>query len=1516
MDFRVGQRVQTIDGIPGRVLFISGSFAPGVEEYQVVLDGGMGQGAYTASQLRPLPDAVRSPYAGVPPDLLPSGVTAALDDDLEAHLASSDYPEMGTILHDRPDPGGIITVIGSRRTAGGEGPFFHGTHRDFSPGEMVTVGHPANYEGGRDQPPGTWQEDRAYFTTEHDGALRHARNAAFVNGGEPRVYQVEPTGEYGPTQADLESFPRPVYNYQSAHPLRVVRRTASGTWGRPEDPRDEDYNGGEGDTGVYWAEPGQQEWVHENAGPQEEAPPPPWEMPPAMARLAQIEEATALMGMRHHATNINGTHVDGHGDAPQHGTVPRAAGPDSYDERSTEGEGDPRWSQPVHGEDKEDANGATVGMYPEGISSGSGPGLPIGPFTARVPWTPAERSTLHSWHGAPAATWGDFVPSPDFTGEGREPPALQAEASESEGERWPEMPAADLLSTRPDRTGKPEDTREEYANGEWTDVAGLLDHQQARHRWVHHTLSSRGAREALVAQLTDDYPPAALEWIRAAAVTGPQMVPLHEIDWGDRAHWTASSQPRRVTAFMEEGNDKPALVVALPDGRKVIGDGHHRAIARLLAAAAGKAAPEVPAYVAEVPSQEGPWDEMHGQQLRASSKDGTGRVPGPDAPPEEVSGFRDQVDNAVAGLGQHEHDDEGDSLEAGEPRAWPMAQAPVTEGGPAFTQGSQDGRRSRKVAAAHPEVRFHLTATWRDVMAKAKRLRAEGAVRITHVASGTVIGEVRGDHATYESGFQSYPGHRNVMAWICGCPWASYHQNERKGSTRYAGRMCSHVCAVRLEAQSRGMFGQQVTPGPTEAPHQVVVKSWPPYEGEPHAGRWRQEWLAPSASISKTSGIPGQDDEGDDGEGGLCAFSHPGDCHFPGDGQVTAWLWSRRPVGDYSVRVSELAHEERARLARANPAMSTPTHAVIATGEDGRALGSLHFQQSDDARAIRVSMLHTARAARGQGVATRMMGELTRHAASNDAWVNHGVRTRQGARWWAGFADKDAAPHLNIHNVHPSAGWNRYFNPHDVRWDMDVNHGLDKSNPPPPDASSPHWQPASPRPGAWSRAQAFDEEGMHAYGRRVTADQANAPWGSENVSRHPPQKPYGATSPPDKDTDPGSYGPLAAPDPDNWGQIDDSVFQMPLSNVAALDDMSGQEWQEPFPYGGQVLAGGPSTSITPRDPQGIRMEESLTWPVTCSGTPVPSDPRIPELGGALAELHGEPEAALPSTTGEDPRVAALRAQGCSSCQDGSDEMDVARGRCHNCGRELRSTAAADGTIGGGSAGDGQGDQSPAAIAGLGEFGAVLSRPEASWGVQDRPGGLSGCPAGSVRTAPGQYGKVRDFFRATRTGTSMGDLNREESPQEQRPSPVGQEPGMGAQDEALSPDDPSIQAIGQQQWSGGGADSDEVAVEPGEPQGSLDDVIASFQGSAAARQFSGGGAPGGGDIAAAARQYLVKTADALPKAEADELIREGAGSRARNLDLLRLEGTHYEDEAAELERRGLNLDDWDDDVLTV
>jgi hypothetical protein len=230
-----------------------------------------------------------------------------------------------------------------------------------------------------------------------------------------------------------------------------------------------------------------------------------------------------------------------------------------------------------------------------------------------------------------------------------------------------------------------------------------------------------------------------------------------------------------------------------------------------------------------------------------------------------------------------------------------------------------------------------------------------------------------------------------------------------------------------------------------------------------------------------------------------------------------------------------------------------------------------------------------------------------------------------------------------------------------------------------------------------------------------------------------------------------------------------------------------------------------------------------------------------------AELRDHPEPALPETTGDD----------------------------------IEATAAADGTIGGGSTGTGQGQGAAEDTAALGEFGAA-----------------------------------RRMLRHHLAGTPMGDLARETWPQAQQPSPVGQEPGMGSGDEYLSPDDPSIQTVGNQQWSGGGADSDEVAVESGQPQGGIDDIVAAFQRSASAKGYAGGSRPvvADEDIAGAARAYLTKNADVLPQAEADALIREGRGERARNLDLLRLEGTHYADAEDEAAARGASLDDYDDDVM--
>jgi hypothetical protein len=1123
------------------------------------------------------------------------------EDDQGQRTAAHDYPEMGTVLTDRPDPGRQITVIGTRR------------------------------------------------------------------------------------QADA--------------------------YGTPEDARDQDYNGGEGDLGMHWAEPGQQEWVHEHLGPQEEAPPPVYDpdMSPVMARLAQIEEAGALIGARHHATTINGTQIDGAGDAPAHGTVPRASEPNGYDDRSTEGHGDPRWNQALPSGSKKDENGATVGMYPEGMSAGGGPGLEIGAFTAalspaelhelrrhvggdhgfpvqddygdtalaaihdglhmsgraghdheggyeadpawegrdaggyheftgsrrtaRVPWTGKERGSLHRWQENPeGATWGDFVPSSEF-------PLLgpgEHVSHEDQGEGIGPVEGAgglddkfgpDITSLGPamrDPSGYPLALPEHGGSADGDPERSVTDSRDFRPRPQEDIRERDPARFLRMMNALNVH----------VRIDGKE---LHEHDDpGNSLDAGKDKKPDSPQDSPQDRND-PGSESSQVDDTDSLDTPQDGPQASPQPGAQDKDADDPTADPASWPPAGAQVNETSRAYTQGS---GDGQVTR--GAPGEFSGAPAQ-DGAPPPPGSQEESlgDDPDDASGSDDESTPF---------------SKDGALAMFTAsAASPAFRFEFTAAWNDVVAKAKRIRAEGHVRIVHASAGVVVGEVRGDHDTYESGIQRPVGKQlTIQHWACGCPWASFHQDKTAG-TRYAGRPCSHVMALQFEAQARGMFGRSFSSDaevPGWSPPSVVVKSWPPYEGEPHAGRWREEWRAPLAR--------------------------------------------RR------------AHQESA------SAPDTPAWRAIAAlvraGEDPEEVGALQLLA----------------------------------------------------------------------------------------------------------------------------------------GMRATADQANSPWGSDNVTQHPPQKPYGATSPPNKDQDPGSYGPLAGPDPENWGGIQDgSVLQMPLSNTASghqvlapgaphpvpgdlhWPDVNGwqAEDQGTFGYTDRASTAGPSTAMTPRDPNGIRMEESR------------------------AELHDNPEPALPSTTGDD---------------------------------EIEATAAADGTIGGGDAGTGTGQGAALDEAKLGEFGASASA------------------------------RLRQMLG----GTPMGDLGRETSPQAQQPSPVGQEPGLGSMDDALSPDDPSIQTTGNQQWSGGGADSDETAVPAGQPQGGIEDIVASFQRSAAAKGYSGGSAPGpaDGDIAVAARQYLTRTADALPKAEADELVREGAGSRARNLDLLRLEGTHYEDEDDDLARRGISLDDYDDDVM--
>lgn len=130
-------------------------------------------------------------------------------------------------------------------------------------------------------------------------------------------------------------------------------------------------------------------------------------------------------------------------------------------------------------------------------------------------------------------------------------------------------------------------------------------------------------------------------------------------------------------------------------------------------------------------------------------------------------------------------------------------------------------------AAADADFRFHVTAAWRDVVAKAKKIRSEGRLRVTLASEGIVVAEVKGDHHVYETGLQRLPGRTAAHSWSCGCIWGAYHWGADDDFSRFAGRMCSHALALQYEAMSRGMFGKDIDVDehrPAWVPRKVVIR--------------------------------------------------------------------------------------------------------------------------------------------------------------------------------------------------------------------------------------------------------------------------------------------------------------------------------------------------------------------------------------------------------------------------------------------------------------------------------------------------------------------------------------------------------------------------------------------------------------------------------------------------------------------------------------------------------------------
>ena len=96
-----------------------------------------------------------------------------------------------------------------------EGPFFHGTKADLGVGDLLTAGFRSNYRP-------EVVMNHIYFTALRDGAGLAAELAE--GDGAPRVYAVEPTGEFedDPNVTDKKFPGNPTRSYRSTEPLRVV----------------------------------------------------------------------------------------------------------------------------------------------------------------------------------------------------------------------------------------------------------------------------------------------------------------------------------------------------------------------------------------------------------------------------------------------------------------------------------------------------------------------------------------------------------------------------------------------------------------------------------------------------------------------------------------------------------------------------------------------------------------------------------------------------------------------------------------------------------------------------------------------------------------------------------------------------------------------------------------------------------------------------------------------------------------------------------------------------------------------------------------------------------------------------------------------------------------------------------------------------------------------------------------------------------------------------------------------
>lgn len=472
-------------------------------------------------------------------------------------------------------------------------------------------------------------------------------------------------------------------------------------------------------------------------------------------------------------------------------------------------------------------------------------------------------------------------------------------------------------------------------------------------------------------------------------------------------------------------------------------------------------------------------------------------------------------------------------------------------------------------AAQDPGFRFHVTAAWRDVQAKAKRIRSQGGVSIKHSDGMTVVADVKGDHNVYETALQRAPGRRqSVAVYACGCKWGAYHWGASDDLSRFAGRMCSHALALQYEAASRGMFGRDVEVDdarPRWVPSKVVVK----YDID--TGRNLRATAKPEG-VTLYRGL-----------------------HFGEISPEQVAAFHRDPAAFLQDQMG------------ANNAGThwTDNHQVAANFAMSRDVEGYPFGDEDEGHSHGV-VLHAQ--VHPRHIIEEGTPEWDDHAAFGGAFGHDSAEEEIGVR-----------PGAPIHITHLTA----------LSHDPDTHADRVTTHPWGLQATASRTVPEQPPVLVALMGMKDGDPAALAVLAAVNDLFGDTGYGNEPSL----MSPMGPTVPWDHNESPASAGPLKAPEADNWGSISGSDMLPRLASVITTEAF----WQR-LAVGAGAAAGVAEMGETAAAPElaAAKMIPEAVNKVTDKIEQVEDPERIERANeGVQATLHDEPEPALPVTDGEE-----------------------------------------------------------------------------------------------------------------------------------------------------------------------------------------------------------------------------------------------------------------------------------------